>query len=300
MTAPNPSEIYVDGPWRHRAVTANGSRFHVAELGEGPLVLFVHGFPEFWWAWRHQLVAVAEAGYRAVAMDLRGYGASDKPPRGYDALTLAADVTGLVRALGEASAVLVGHGEGAYVAWTAATRSPKIVRGLVAVSMPHPRRLRTALARDPAQLSLSGYVLGFQLPWVPERHLIRHGGALVERLMRTWAGPNWPDTPTAARYRRAIQIPGTAHCALEFHRWAVRSLLRPDGLRYAAQMRTPIQAPVLHLHGRLDGALLPRTAAGSGEYVDAPYTFRVLEGVGHFPHEEAPQTFTTELLNWLA
>ncbi|KWX09904.1 alpha/beta hydrolase, partial [Carbonactinospora thermoautotrophica] len=180
MTAPNPSEIYVDGPWRHRAVTANGSRFHVAELGEGPLVLFVHGFPEFWWAWRHQLVAVAEAGYRAVAMDLRGYGASDKPPRGYDALTLAADVTGLVRALGEASAVLVGHGEGAYVAWTAATRSPKIVRGLVAVSMPHPRRLRTALARDPAQLSLSGYVLGFQLPWVPERHLIRHGGALVE------------------------------------------------------------------------------------------------------------------------
>src|SRR6201990_1897845 len=101
--------IQVSGPWTHRSVTANGCRFHVASMGEGPLVLLLHGFPEFWWSWRHQLVALSDAGYRVVAPDLRGYGASDKPPRGYDVPTLAADLAGLVRALGESKAVFVGH-----------------------------------------------------------------------------------------------------------------------------------------------------------------------------------------------
>ena len=93
-------------------VAANGARFHVALVGDGPLVLFLHGFPEFWWAWRHQLPAVAAAGYCAAAMDLRGYGASDKPPRGYDLSTLAADVAGVIRSLGARDAVVVGHGWG--------------------------------------------------------------------------------------------------------------------------------------------------------------------------------------------
>ncbi len=100
--------IQISGPWSHRSVTANGTRFHVASMGDGPLVLLLHGFPEFWWTWRHQLVALADAGYRAVAVDLRGYGGSDKPPRGYDLMTAAADIAGLIRALGEANAVVVG------------------------------------------------------------------------------------------------------------------------------------------------------------------------------------------------
>ena len=100
--------IQIAGPWTHRSVTANGSRFHVASMGEGPLVLLLHGFPEFWWTWRHQLVTLSEAGYRAVAVDLRGYGGSDKPPRGYDLITSAADAAGLIRALGEANAIVVG------------------------------------------------------------------------------------------------------------------------------------------------------------------------------------------------
>ena len=91
----------VDGPWEHRFVAANGARFHVAEQGQGPLVLLLHGFPQFWWAWRHQMGALAEAGYRACAMDLRGYGASDKPPRGYDTRTSSADVASVIRSLGE-------------------------------------------------------------------------------------------------------------------------------------------------------------------------------------------------------
>jgi len=77
------SSVLIDGPWEHKFVSANGARFHVAELGEGPLVVLLHGFPQFWWAWRDQLTALAEAGYRAAAIDLRGFGASDKPPRGY-------------------------------------------------------------------------------------------------------------------------------------------------------------------------------------------------------------------------
>ena len=102
--------VLVEGPWTHRFVGANGSRFHVVEAGTGPLVLFLHGFPEFWWAWHDMLTRVADAGFRAVAVDLRGYGASDKPPRGYDGYTMAADVTGLIRALGERSAMIVGAG----------------------------------------------------------------------------------------------------------------------------------------------------------------------------------------------
>ena len=85
------SPIYVDGPWSHRPVTANGTRFHIAEAGEGPLVLLLHGFPQFWWTWRAQLTSLPAAGYRAVAADLRGYGGSDKPPRGYDLITAASD-----------------------------------------------------------------------------------------------------------------------------------------------------------------------------------------------------------------
>ena len=93
-------------------VAANGARFHVAVAGEGPLVLLLHGFPTFWWTWRHQLPALAAAGHRVAAMDLRGFGASDKPPRGYDPRTLAEDVSGVIRSLGDRDAVVVGQGLG--------------------------------------------------------------------------------------------------------------------------------------------------------------------------------------------
>ena len=123
--------VEIPGPWTHRYVAANGARFHVAEAtdpsADGPLVLLLHGFPEFWWVWRAQLPALAEAGYRAVAMDLRGYGGSDKTPRGYDPVTLAQDVSGVVKALGERSAVVVGHGWGGYAAWATAVLHPREV-----------------------------------------------------------------------------------------------------------------------------------------------------------------------------
>jgi pimeloyl-ACP methyl ester carboxylesterase len=140
-----PTSVLVPGPWTHRDVSTNGTRLHIAECGSGPLVLLVHGFPEFWWSWRDQLTALADAGYRAVACDLRGYGASDKPPRGYDIFTLASDLAGLIRALGERQAVLVGQDCGGFLAWSTAVLHPDVVRRLVVVGTPHPLRMRQAI-----------------------------------------------------------------------------------------------------------------------------------------------------------
>jgi len=293
--------IYIDGPWSHRSVSANGSRFHVAESGDGPLVLLLHGFPQFWWTWREQLVSLSQAGYRAVAADLRGYGGSDKPPRGYDLVTAASDAAGMVRSLGEANAVVVGHDWGGLVAWTMAAYFRKVVRRLAVVSVPHPLLLRGAVLADPlGQGRSSGYALGFQLPVLPERQLVRHDAQRVGALLRSWSGPGWPDPQAERRYRAAMCLPSVAHSALEYHRWFVRSRLRPDGLRYARCMRVPIQAPTLHMHGALDSCVLPGTARGSGKHVDAPYRWRLLDGAGHFPQEELPARFDAELRAWLA
>jgi pimeloyl-ACP methyl ester carboxylesterase len=298
--APDDAVVRIEGPWTHRAVHAGGTRFHVVEAGDGPLVLLLHGFPQFWWTWRHQLESLPAAGFRAVAVDLRGYGGSDKPPRGYDLPTLAADATGLIRALGETGAIVVGHDWGGLLAWTMAVLDRKSVHRLVTVSAPHPLRLRSSLLTDPFGQLRASRTLGFQLPLLPERRLTRHQASLVGSLLDDWSGPGWPDAETSRTYREAFRIPAVAHCALEYHRWFGRSQVRPDGMRYARAMRTEIEAPTLQLHGALDRCILPRTAQGSSRYVAAPYRWRLLEGAGHFPHEEIPDVFDTELLGWLA
>ena len=293
--------VQIDGPWAHRSVSANGTRFHIAEAGDGPLVVLLHGFPEFWWTWRHQLAWLPEAGFRAVAVDLRGYGGSDKPPRGYDLVTGADDVAGLIRALGESNAVVVGHGWGGLVAWTLAVYRPKVVARLAVVSMAHPLRMRAAMITDPlGQGRSSRYAFGFQLPMLPERQLVRDGARKVGQLLEGWSAPGWPDRETTQVYERAMRIPSVAHSALESHRWLVRSAVRPDGLQYARHMHTPIQVPTLHLQGALDRCVLPQTARGAGRYVDGPYRWRLIDGAGHFPHEERPEVFDIELRGWLA
>jgi pimeloyl-ACP methyl ester carboxylesterase len=297
----DPSVVLVEGPWTHREVTANGIRFHLAQAGpdDGPLVVLLHGFPEFWWSWRHQLVALGEAGYRVVAPDLRGYGASDKPPRGYDAYTLSSDVAGMVRALGASEAAVVGHDSGGVLAWTVATLHPGLVSRLGVVGMPHPLRLRQALVRDTRQLRASSYIGLFQLPRVPENRLRRYGGAYVGDLLRRWGGPGFPDAETEARCREAMQIPAVSHCSLEWYRWAVRSLTRPSGIRFQRLLDAGVGVPTAHIHGALDTCLLPSTVEGSEAWVRAPYSLQVLEGVGHFCHEEAPDEVTATLLELL-
>jgi pimeloyl-ACP methyl ester carboxylesterase len=292
------SSVLIEGPWHHRDLSANGIRLHVAEAGTGPLVVLLHGFPQFWWAWRHQLVTLADAGYHVVAPDLRGYGASDKPPRGYDAPTLASDIAGMVRALGERDAVVVGHDWGAHLGWSVAALHPAVVRRLVVVSSPHPLRWHQALRRDANQRRASAYALRFQLPWSPERWLVADDAVNVAALLTAWGGPGFPDPAAERRYRDAMQILYTPNRSLEYYRWSARSTTRTDGRRYRRGMSRPITAPTLQLHGSLDSCVLPQTAQGSGQHVAADYEWRMLDGLGHFPPEEAPDLVSGELLRW--
>ncbi|MDP5184089.1 alpha/beta hydrolase [Blastococcus sp. BMG 814] len=298
---PDAISVLLPGPWTHRDISANGVRLHAAEAGDGPLVLLLHGFPQFWWTWRAQLTGLAEAGFRVVAPDLRGYGASDKPPRGYDLPTLSSDVAALVRALGERDAVVVGHDWGGLLGWTAAALHPRVVRRLVVVSMAHPRPLRAGMA-DRRQRRALRHALGFQVPRLPERRLTRADDDPVADLMQRWAGPEWARTADFAaaveRYRAAARIPQAAYGAMEYYRWAGRSQLRPDGLRYARRMAAPVTAPTLQLHGTADPYVLPRTARGSGRYVAGAYEWRELPGIGHFPQEEAPDEVTRAIAAW--
>ncbi len=275
----------------------------MAEAGTGPLVLLLHGFPEFWWSWRYQLPMLAEAGMRAVAVDLRGYGDSDKPPRGYDLWTLSGDVAGLVRALGERQADLVGHDWGGILGWCTAALHPRVVRSVTVLAAAHPRAMGQALLLDAAQRSAARYLAECQAPWLPERRLTRDGAVLVEQLLRRGAGPQWRASSefaaTARRYREAMLIPAAAHCALEYYRWVGRSQFRFDGRRLSRAVDRAIRVPVLQLHGAEDPYVLERTARGSVRWAGAGYRYEVLPGIGHFMQQEAPEHTTALLTEFL-
>ncbi len=293
------SAVLLDGPWQHRFVPANGARFHVVEAGAdptAPLVVLLHGFPEHWWAWRNQLPALAEAGYRAVAIDLRGAGASDKPPQGYDIPTLARDVAGVIRSLGAQQAVVVGHGLGGTIAWSMPTLQPNVTRAIAVFASAHPLRLHSAAVTRPLLVRPGGRRLAFfQLPWFPERRLTH--GDLTTRVLHEWSAPGWPDAEVVATYRAAMQIPFAAHSAMEMFRWLVRSTPRVDGQRYLAAVRAPVRVPVLQVQGMLDRCL-PASTVGTGRH-GSPFRFETLPGVGHFVPEEAPERSTALLLEWL-
>jgi pimeloyl-ACP methyl ester carboxylesterase len=272
----------------------------VAEAGAGPLVLFLHGFPEYWWAWRHQLPAVAACGFRAVAMDLRGYGGSDKTPRGYDPTNLSADIAGVVRSLGARDATVVGHGWGGFVGWSTAAIRPEVVRRLTVVSSPHPLQVAGLYTHDRAFLGPLARMLAMQIPLAPERRITADDCAYVERHLRRGAAPGsaFPDKEAAQRYRAAMRLWPAPHCALEYHRWLVRSRFRSDGRRFAEQMRAPIRCPVLMVEGDLD-PMVPYAGDAARPHVRGSYRCELLPGVGHYPHEEAPDAFTKLLLDWL-
>jgi epoxide hydrolase A/B len=173
----------------HRVVQTNGITMHVAEAGRGPLVILCHGFPESWYSWRHQLVALAEAGYHAVAPDQRGYGQTDAPQpiEQYTLLHLVGDVVGLVGALGEKTAVIVGHDWGAPVAWGAALLRPDVFRAVIALSVPfRPRGAVRPTSVMPQTSEAIFYQLYFQEPGVAEADLERDPRATIRRLLY-WA-----------------------------------------------------------------------------------------------------------------
>jgi pimeloyl-ACP methyl ester carboxylesterase len=312
MAPPDPSIVRIDGPWRHLEVHANGIRFHVVEaepkanetseaMTERPLVILLHGFGEFWWSWRHQLCGLGNA--RVVAVDLRGYGGSDKPPRGYDGWTLAGDTAGLVRALGHPSATLIGHADGGLVCWATSVLHPRMVRAIAVISSPHPAALRSsALSRRDQGRALLPWMLRYQVPMWPERALTRHNAAELERLVRSRAGTTWAASDdfveTIAYMRQAIQIPSAAHSALEYQRWAVRSQLRSEGRRFMGSMKRPLAVPMLHIRGDSDPYVLADPVHRTHRY--APHgRYVTIAGAGHFAHQEAPEAVNEQLSRFL-
>ncbi|WP_137725529.1 alpha/beta fold hydrolase [Prescottella subtropica] len=306
MTQPDPSTVRFDGPWTHRDIHANGIRIHIAETGpsrpDAPLVVLLHGFGDFWWSWRHQLPAFADAGFRTAAVDLRGYGDTDTPPRGYDGWTLAGDIAGLIRAMGHTTATLIGHADGGLVCWATALLHPRLVTSIGLISSPHPIALKQAVLRDDRQRrALLPTFLDYQVPWRPERRLVRDDGAEIERLLRARSGPAWPTSDefadVVARLRSAIRIPRVAHSALEYQRWAFRSQFRPDGKRFMTAMDGQVRIPVLQVHGELDPYVLPGTIDRSTRWAPGQQLHRV-SGAGHFAHQESPDEVTDALVRF--
>jgi epoxide hydrolase 4 len=274
---------------------ANGLRFAALAAGPagGPLVLLLHGFPELSRSWRHQLPALAAAGFRALAPDLRGYGRTER--RGpYDLATLAADAAGLVRAAGHERAVLVGHDWGGAIAWATAHRHHDRVERLVILNAPHPALLRAELRASGEQRRRSRYMVFFQLPWLPERLLSHDRGRGIARALRggSHVRDAWPEAELA-RYRAAFSRPADLAGPLAYYRTAFR--------RRSPRLPGPIAAPVLVLWGVHDRFLGPALADEGRLRRYAP-DVRVIriEDAGHFVQNEAPERVNEELLAWLA
>lgn len=312
MALPDPSVTRIAGPWRHLDVHANGIRFQCVEAlpdpGDDspptarPLVILLHGFASFWWSWRHQLRGLS--GARVVAVDLRGYGGSDKPPRGYDGWTLAGDTAGLVRALGHSSATLVGHADGGLVCWATAVLHSRVVRAIGLISSPHPAALKRSVLTSPDQRrALLPTLLRYQVPRWPEHVLTRHDAEDLETLVRSRASGKWVASEdfseSIAYLRQAIRIPSAAHSALEYQRWAVRSQFRSEGMRFMALMDRVLDIPLLHLRGESDPYVLADPVDRSRRYATRG-AFDTVPEAGHYAHEEAPAAVNARLQSFLA
>lgn len=222
----------------HLTIPTNGIHLHVVQDGppDAPLIILLHGFPECWYGWRQQIPALAAAGLRVWAPDMRGYNLSAKPAgvAAYALDTLAADVVGLIDAAGVQQAVIVGHDWGAAVAWWLAERHPARVAKLVIINAPHPNTLARALRSDFAQLRRSWYFFFFQLPGLPERLLAaRNYRALAASLREASAGVTADDL---AVYRAAWGQPDALTTMVNYYRAILR---RPTLAARGARIRVP-------------------------------------------------------------
>jgi pimeloyl-ACP methyl ester carboxylesterase len=280
----------------HARVDVGEVTLHVVSMGRGPPVVLLHGFPELWWSWRHQLPALAAAGRLAVAPDLRGFGGSDRP-RGVEAYALhrlAGDVAGLVRALGAGPAAIVGHDWGGVLAWAVAARHPELVERLVVLNAPHPSAMLRALRR-PRQLLRSSYMLLFQLPVLPERLLAACDHALLRRALRASRARPVPDAelePYVAAAREAGLGGG-----LDWYRAMGRALLRGRAGRGGAGRR--VEAPALVVWGERDPFLGPELATPPADRVPDARVLRIAEA-GHWVQLDAPAQVNAAILGFLA
>jgi len=273
----------MDYPLEHHDVPTNGVRLHVVQCGplDGPLVVLLHGFPEYWYSWREQLPALVAAGYRVWAPDQRGYNRSDKPVGvpAYGLPTLAADIVGLLDAAGRAQAAIVGHDWGAIVAWYLAANHASRVARTTIINVPHPNIGVANLWRVPDQLLRSWYIAFFQLPRLPERLFSRRNWQFGARMLVHTSRPGTFSAAEVARYKAAWSRPGAITSMLNWY----RALIRP-----AASSWPRIRGPVQIIWGEQDAFLNKKFAALSLVQCEQATLHRFPQAT-HWVHlEEAP------------
>jgi pimeloyl-ACP methyl ester carboxylesterase len=304
----NESEIAVN----HHYPIINGIQLHYAEAGAGDeLVILLHGFPEFWYSWRHQLAALGQS-YHVVAPDMRGYNLSDKPARveDYRIDVLVEDVVDLIKSFSVSKAAVVGHDWGAAVAWAVAQKYPERVSKLAVLQVPPAAVWRANMSLR--QLLRSWYMFFFQIPRVPEWVICAKDFAALDRTFKqTVARPGTFSDADIELYKEALSWPGALTGAVNYYRANFRRLMsrrksersRPgrgtksDGLRTDAGRRTRV--PTLFIFGEQDLAILPATVRGIKKHIAAPYREVRIADSGHWVQNEAAEEVNAALLEFL-
>ena len=285
---------------RHDYAQLAGIRLHYASCGERgkELVLLLHGFPEFWYSWQHQLPVLGR-DFHVVAPDLRGYNLSDKPARveDYRMEALVGDVLGLIKHFGEAPAVVVGHDWGAAVAWATAQRFPEHVSKLVAMQVPAPGAWRANFSFH--QLLCSWYMFFFQLPRIPEWFGSRNDYQMIDRTFRERLEKKGAFTETdIQRYKDAMRQPGALTAAINYYRANVGRIMRGKRGEESVGSRK-ITVPTLFIYGEKDFAIIPRTVQGVNKYVSGYFKEVRIPESGHWVQNEAVEKVNAALLAFL-
>lgn len=284
---------------RHGYAQVGDVRLHYAECGGGErLVILLHGFPECWYSWRHQLKALGEH-YHVVAPDMRGYNLSDKPPhvKDYSVERLVDDVTGLIRHFGARQAAVVGHDWGAAVAWAVAEKHPEYVWKLAALQVP-PGKV-WAKNMSLRQFLKSWYMFFFQLPSIPEWFISRDDFAGIEQTLRKTARPGTFSDADIAVLKTALREPGALTAAVNYYRANLGPLLLRRFKGGAEATDSRVRVPTLFIYGERDFSIVPETVEGVVEHVNAPYREVRLARANHWVQQEHPAEVNNALLSFL-
>ena len=282
----------LNGTWQHEYITTNGIRLHYVTQGEGPLMLMLHGFPEFWYSWRHLIPEFAK-DYKVVALDLRGYNESDKPQQqsAYVMSEFVKDVEGVIKGLGYNRCVLVGHDWGGAIAWNFAYAYPEMLERLIVLNMPHPAKFADGL-RTPQQLLRSSYAFFFQLPLLPELLIQSSDYGAIESAFKGMAVNKTAITQADIEaYKDAASRRGALTAMLNYYRNAFPSMTLRDW--------SVLQVPTLMIWGEEDTALGKELTYGTEKYV-RDFQIRYIPNCSHWVQQEQPELVNRYMREFLA